>query len=321
MLLDTSVSVAWEYMKYSFCIADSIVEFVEPPLVQNYMHCLETEDEDVKKLQEIRLKELKNKFGMQKLIIVPVVCDGHYSLVVADRRTDEVKLQYRDSLYKKGGSMEKVVKDLLWRTMQWDLPEIVNAARQPPGSTVCGVYTIFWMEQVLRAEVLGEAWCSLGWVEVKPWAERVQKLVKALIAEQVKLCEDADKAIEKLQKQKETQEAKYAAALKHKKVEDDVKLLGEKAAEDLKKIPPMKPCFENLSEVAKIEVNKASAGHGICSKCRWQSGCFACDGGKGLKYWLQKEGFLVKEYKELKPKTVAAKGEGGEGEEKKKKKT
>ena len=137
---------------------------------------------------------------------------------------------------------------------------------------------------------------------MKPWADRVQKLVKALLAEQAKLCEDADNAIEKLQKQKETQEAKYAAALKHKKVEDEVKLLGEKAAEAMKKIPPMKPCMENLSKASQMAVEIAAAGLGICSKCRWQSGCFACVGSKALKCWLQKEGFLEKEYKVLKPK-------------------
>ncbi len=160
---------------------------------------------------------------------------------------------------------------------------------QTAGSAVCGVYAIVWMGQVLRAEFLREDWCSLGWVEVKPWADRVQKLVKALLSEQTKLCEDADKAIEKLQKQKGAQEAKYAAALKHKKVEDEVKLLGEKAA-------------EAMSKASQMAVEIAAAGMGICSKCRWQSGCFACVESKALKYWLHKEGFLVKEYNVLKPK-------------------
>ena len=32
-------------------------------------------------------------------------------------------------------------------------------------------------------------------------------------------------------------------------------------------------------------------GVGVCSKCRWSSGCFECDGAHALLYCLKKEGF------------------------------
>ena len=54
-----------------------------------------------------------------------------------------------------------------------------------------------------------------------------------------------------------------------------------------------KPCFENLSEAAQQAVKMAEAGAGICSKCRWSSGCLGCDGGKALLHYLKKEGFEV----------------------------
>ena len=46
---------------------------------------------------------------------------------------------------------------------------------------------------------------------------------------------------------------------------------------------------EMLSENAQIRILKASAGIGICSKCRWQSGCLECSGQHAFKYHMGKE--------------------------------
>jgi hypothetical protein len=62
--------------------------------------------------------------------------------------------------------------------------------------------------------------------------------------------------------------------------------------ESLKKIPPGKPCLQNLSVPAQEKVKYVNlTGAGVCSKCRWSSGCYECDGPRALLYWLKKEGF------------------------------
>ena len=47
---------------------------------------------------------------------------------------------------------------------------------------------------------------------------------------------------------------------------------------------------ENLSEELKKHVLRVrEQGLGVCSKCRWQSGCLACDGEKAWRWAVSKE--------------------------------
>ena len=43
--------------------------------------------------------------------------------------------------------------------------------------------------------------------------------------------------------------------------------------------------------VVKVRAN----GHGVCSKCRWSSGCLACDGDKAWNWAVSKEFGISKE--------------------------
>ena len=46
----------------------------------------------------------------------------------------------------------------------------------------------------------------------------------------------------------------------------------------------------DLSENAKKELFKVRTfGWGVCSRCRWQSGCLSCEPEHCLQYWMKKE--------------------------------
>ena len=71
-----------------------------------------------------------------------------------------------------------------------------------------------------------------------------------------------------------------------------LKITLELLLKSMKEILPDKPCLENLSAKARAEVMKVHlTGAGICSRCRWSSGCYECEGAHALRYWLKQEGF------------------------------
>lgn len=46
----------------------------------------------------------------------------------------------------------------------------------------------------------------------------------------------------------------------------------------------------DLSDFARKELARVREfGWGVCSRCRWQSGCLSCEPGHCLRYWMKKE--------------------------------
>jgi hypothetical protein len=45
----------------------------------------------------------------------------------------------------------------------------------------------------------------------------------------------------------------------------------------------------DLSEFARASILRAASGVGVCSQCRWQSGCLNCDSEKARRHFLEKE--------------------------------
>ena len=45
----------------------------------------------------------------------------------------------------------------------------------------------------------------------------------------------------------------------------------------------------DLSPEASVEVQRASVKGGLCSRCRYQSGCLSCERGKAFRYYKKKE--------------------------------
>ena len=45
--------------------------------------------------------------------------------------------------------------------------------------------------------------------------------------------------------------------------------------------------FEDLSAEVQVRIAHMSLGPGLCSRCRWSSGCLSCDWRKALRYHLK----------------------------------
>jgi len=277
---------------------------VHPDLLKNYMmgragpDAGATEDFVAMflKSQTKRSALLKKKLGMKKVVIMPVHFQNHWTLVVVDGREPNVEpiLLYMDSLKSEAMVLEvwTYVNEGLKELMGWSLPKRWNEARQELGSDTCGTFVLHYMEQCCRALFLQEPWSSLGWPTNTLWGPRVCKLAGVMKAEQEKTKAEDEK--EEIKKKKLEDKKKKADGTKKKHEEADLKLeeLAAIADASLKKIPPGKPCLENLSEKSRAEVVKVHVtGAGVCGRCRWSHGCNECDGPHAVWYWLKQEGF------------------------------
>ena len=279
------------------------VEFVHPDLLKTYMEgragpaegADEAFVEEFMKGQVKRSELLKKKLGMKRIIVMPVHCKSHWTLVVVDgRESGEPVLRYMDSLRSEGMVLEvwTYVNEGLKELMGWSLPKRWNEGRQPLGSDVCGAFVLHYMEQCIRALLLQEPWSSLGWPSSGVWGDRVHKLARSMKNEQDKIKKEDEKEEEKKKKEEEKKKNEEEKKKKTGVVDAKVAALGEAADALVKKIPPGKPCLENLSAKALEEVKHVHfTGVGVCSKCRWSSGCLECHGPHALLYWLKKEGF------------------------------
>ena len=119
----------------------------------------------------------------------------------------------------------------------------------------------------------------------------MKKLSEMLKKEQDKLKAQHAQEKEKMKNQEEKLKKQAAQKKTVAKADEGLKELADQAAAGTEKIPPGKPCLENLSEQAKAAVALAAAVPFVCSRCRYR-GCLSCDEDKALQYWLKKEGFI-----------------------------
>ena len=54
--------------------------------------------------------------------------------------------------------------------------------------------------------------------------------------------------------------------------------------------------YKELDQPTKLKIEHVvQFGFGVCSKCRYQSGCWECDPIMALRYYLSKKGLIPKE--------------------------
>ena len=302
-LLDQHLNVGWELLKFGAGLQESAVQYVPPDLLQAWMH-LETEgahpdaDEEfllrLAAVQENRRKVIVQKLDKAAVVLMPVYCSQHWTLVVVQKVGDEVLVEYRDSLQTASEASWQAAAKALKVLKGWELPRRCNTAVQPPGSALCGAFVLFWMEQVCRKLCLNEPACSMGWPNAALWSARTWTVSKMLKKEQDKQIAEA-KALQ-LKNEAIRQKQKAVDEKNLKKQEQLEKIKGKveaSAKESWLKVPAGKPCLENLSKEGQLDVaDKENTGQGSCSRCRWGDvGCLNCSGAKALKYWLKKEGF------------------------------
>ena len=302
-LLDQHLNVGWELLKFGAGLQESAVQYVPPDLLQAWMR-LETEgahpdaDEEfllrLAAVQENRRKVIVQKLDKAAVVLMPVYCSQHWTLVVVQKVGDEVLVEYRDSLQTASEESWQAAAKALKVLKGWELPRRCNTAVQPPGSALCGAFVLFWMEQVCRKLCLNEPACSMGWPNAALWSARTWTVSKMLKKEQDKQIAEA-KALQ-LKNEAIRQKQKAVDEKNLKKQEQLEKIKGKveaSAKESWLKVPAGKPCLENLSKEGQLDVaDKANTGQGSCSRCRWGDvGCLSCSGAKALEYWLKKEGF------------------------------
>jgi len=158
---------------------------------------------------------------------------------------------------------------------------------------MCGFWVLVWAEDE-AAEHSGEGPAARGLPQprLKDARARLVTLTKLLEAEQKK--GEADQEDERAKYAKKLAQAKEKAkalAAKNSSKKDAaeaalqaVELLaagGTDAAGGFS--------AANLSEFARASILRAASGVGVCSKCRWQSGCLNCDRDKAQRHFLEKE--------------------------------
>ena len=172
---------------------------------------------------------------------------------------------------------------------EFKLPEKrCNSVIQAFGLNECGFYTLSFIEQELRL-ARGE-WLNHHSSELqKVWKQRLIKASEHM-SKELGLKEKANEALQKkteamlaeAQKRKEAAE-KALATMK------SLETAAAKAAQESIKKNSIRFTWEDLSPEAVLKVLALEHSAGVCSRCRWQSGCLSCEPQKALNYWVCSE--------------------------------
>jgi hypothetical protein len=243
--------------------------------------------------EEQCLRAVKAHLQNVELVFLPICSSEHWVLLALEMRAGEiVSVKYYDSLKTPSENCRKAAEKALSKLScnSVALPLRHNWSTQPPGSALCGWFSLCFAEAEVRA-LMGEGPAVLGWPadSVDGWRQRLSVVTKFLLVEAKKQLEDkkAKEQKEKAAKEKAKKERQVAEreAKAKEAVEEGVEVAGQ-----LSKLG-RKFCLEDLSEVAKKALQRITekGNLGICSSCRFSSGCFRCELWKAERYWLSKE--------------------------------
>ena len=228
-----------------------------------------------------------------RLLLVPVYCHFHWTLLVAQRKGTGQPITWR-----RYGSLSKEHEEshpqqiLMGNLLdpQFILPPRSNSAKQPVGSNACGCYVLHYMEGEIRL-LRGEwpsVWPETGW---NNWKQRLEIACAKVIAEQ-KLITDAANIRFQSEKAK-IAEQQEKAKVKLSKLKDITSVAYITAQQQLDK-NSVRFTWKNLSQDSVHKVKLLKDSFGRCPKCRWQSGCLSCDAYKCLRYHLHSEAAKAK---------------------------
>jgi hypothetical protein len=323
----------WLWLQWSLSLP-STCRFVDPLLLHYWMD-FGLEESAV---NDNRLKALKTEFIADAVVCLPVNASDHWTLAVVNMQQKEVR--YYDSLaveseacFLRADAVLTKLKHHL-ESLAWIpavMPHRVNSVKQGP--LECGFFVMWWVEAECRSR-LGEGRNRRGWptaaavrndmlkffVNLEPAAKRMQ----ALLA-------DAAKAEEA--KAKSSSSAAATAAASSGAAEEELKKLAGIAAEgmtagekgefhlvcvDVETTPEAwaADIMEFLLPAHRAEVEKVrSFGAGVCSSCRWTSGCHRCLWWKAVRYWRNKEtgGKFMEAYSDTAKAKVKAKAKSVKG--------
>ena len=200
------------------------------------------------------------------------------------------EVRYYDSLAQESACNRRAAQQLLsWlSTEHTSVPARCNSAFQPTGSNACGFFALQYLEMELAIQ-RGEGPASTqhpleGYLS---WKKRLQDLIKFLETELAKLQKEEADAAEKAQKK--AQKAVEAKA-KIKQAASEAAISQAKAKELAAQLLKQKLSLKDLPEPARLEIQTVrQAQFGLCSRCRYSSGCLGCSAAHAERYYLKKE--------------------------------
>ena len=311
------------------------VAYVDPQLTHSwYKHDGEGDEGD--DMLKTKWRTILKAFsGPVKVVLIPLTVGEHWTLLVLQMQQNVVK--YYDSLKFESESGYLAADMLLTKLKQQDdlkglgwLPEVCphrcNCSLQ--GTMQCGYFVAWWMEEEVR-ELMGQGrWCR-GWPNAALTRQSMQKAMGNCVAASIKMQKDLEKL--KKAEEEEVNKLKAAGLLKDKfaAVAAIHERLGAVAKADLAagSTGGAVEVSLHLSEEQSVEswaediLNLLLPAHqekvkvvretmtGICSKCRWTSGCAECQWWKTVRYFRMKEtkGKFMEAYGEAYVKTQKAK--------------
>ena len=244
-------------------------------------------DDPLRQAREEALRQAAKPF---RKLLLPIGASDHWVLLVAEKDTAEQEKSFTWRLLENLSEGMTMALMLIGSLVdpEFKLPEKrCNSVIQAFGLNECGFYTLSFIEQELRL-ARGE-WLNHHSSELqKVWKQRLIKASEHM-SKELGLKEKANEAL-----QKKT-EAMLAEAQKRKEAAEKalatMKSLetAAKAAQESIKKNSIRFTWEDLSPEAVLKVLALEHSAGVCSRCRWQSGCLSCEPQKALNYWVCSE--------------------------------
>ena len=302
-LSDTHIMLSWGLIKWNYQVKTQDVSVIDPEFSMKIFlkdHMAMGKSDDIQ--EDAWRKELIRISKVSSTTIIPINANLHWTLLGIMNGN---QCSYIDTL--KNESKEcKRRAEVIAKIILGDEVTLVRRNEIYQDGNQCGYYVISYMEQTAAKKDHGPA--STGWPaeNQKQWKIRYEKLHKQIASEHDKLHKEKQEQEKKSQQIKEQNEKKIKRAEEAIKDIKDHEGKAYKAAQEALTSGSQYFKKEMLSEYAQIRTLKASAGIGICSKCRWTPGCLDCSGQHAFKYHMSKEALS-------KNKVASYTGHGGGG--------
>ena len=301
MLLDSHILFGWELLRWHFSTpsADFFLAkgylLLDPVLSGNWLLQGAAGVGVAVAPKEALEKEMHRVWNAASALFCPIFCENHWSLLILKKgegSAEQPVLTYFDSMdinsehaVKNGAAAEKVLKFLL-QDDQACLPPPSESQQQE--SDDCGFWTLAFCLQVL-AFWRGEGPRSRGQdkICVMDLKSQMATWLKVLKTEQTKYQAELDKRMSKLEAERASLEKKAKALAKT--VADTAAAASEAAKlADLVHNKNHMPELSDLPKSSKLAIEKikSDGDPGICSRCRFSSGCLSCSVGKAERYYL-----------------------------------
>ena len=294
MLLNQHVSFGWHLLKWhfsGFCESEN-VQFLDPLLVKCLADpALAVENQFCSEEAIPAMKEYCTQvMRTAGAVFVPVYGDNpchHWTLIVI-LLGSVCTVNYMDSLPDEHPQCRKHASAVLSILLPDKTLRAREGTEKQEGDD-CGFWILAFTLETL-ALLRGEGPRSRGLTRsvvidlkttMRTWlrtlSEEQKKSEKELASEQKATEDNLKKA-----------EATAAQLLKKKSVQgEELKQLRSLAEKLLKQ--GQEPTLADLPASARIEIEEVSrSGYGICSRCRWSSGCLACSVKHAQRYHLNK---------------------------------